>query len=76
MQSSEMSFEERLKHMKENYDGIGSIAFYQAQGGVKCKTMSWDCYLSCIDELIKIFKERPEIFNDGFTELDESGGGK
>ena len=57
----EMTFEEKMKYMKENYDGIASIAFYQAQGGVKCKLMSWHSYLTCIDELVKIFIEHPEL---------------
>ena len=61
---TEMTFKEKLEHMKKNYDGIGSIAFYQAQGGVKCKVMSWYSYLSCIDELMKIIKEHPEILKE------------
>jgi len=59
-----MEFEEKLKYLEENYDGISSMAYYNAQGGVKCKTMSWFCYLSCIEELIKIFREHPEKLNN------------
>ncbi|MHA1481819.1 MAG: hypothetical protein ACTSQA_00090 [Candidatus Heimdallarchaeaceae archaeon] len=59
-----MEFKEKLKYLEENYDGIASMAYYNAQGGVKCKTMSWNCYLSCIDQLIKKLKEFPELLED------------
>lgn len=60
----ELTFEEKMKYVEENYDGIGSLAFYHAQGGMKCKFMSWGAYLTCIEELIKMFKERPELLNE------------
>ena len=67
----EMTFEEKLKYLKENYDGIASMAYYNAQGGVKCKTMSWACYLSCVEELMKKIKEFPELLNDDALNVKE-----
>lgn len=69
----EMTFEEKMKYMEEKYDGIGSMAFYNAQGGVKCKTMSWGSYLTCIDELIKIFKEKPELLEKEINKFNVTG---
>ena len=57
-----MKFEERLKYLEENYDGLASMVLQDVMGGVQCKTMSYqNCYLKCIDRLLEILKERPEL---------------
>lgn len=64
----ELSFDEQLKYLEENYDGVASLALYKATGGVRCKTMSYEnCYIKCTEELRKIFKEHPELLNKEIT---------
>ena len=75
----EMTFDEKMRYMEDKYNGIASMAYCNAQGRVKCKTMSWFCYLSCIEELLKIIKEHPgeldkaflQDYNDAFCEKSE-----
>ena len=64
----EMTFDEKMRYMEEKYNGIASMSYYKAQGGVKCKTMSWFCYLSCIKELLKIIKEHPGELDKAFLQ--------
>lgn len=62
-----MEFKEELKYLEEKWDGLASMVLNRAGGGVRCKTMSYHCYLKCIDELSKIIKEHPEVLETSVT---------
>ena len=47
---------EAEEYILENYDGLYSLAFAEATGGMKCKSMSWDIYKKCVDKFVERIK--------------------